>query len=124
MKERIAFGPRRRFSVTILGDLGSYPKTDFSRDDVLLEVSPTLVYSVVPYESPNEFGFSEIAWTDVGNIRFWGAVALSLEEGSGFFNFYPLLSHVAYLDKVRPDVVRGIALRLAARVPPQTHRLH
>lgn len=40
--------------------------------------TPSLVYTVVPAEEPNEHGFSEIAWANVGEIRLWRAMMFSL----------------------------------------------
>jgi len=70
MRQRNAFGKRRRFSITLLSDLGRYPGTGFVGKDVLLDVSSHLVYTVVPYEPLNEYEFAETAWTTLGNIRF------------------------------------------------------
>jgi hypothetical protein len=60
-------GKRRHFSLSLLSERGSYPDIQFCQGDVIYASSPSLVYTVVPQEEPNEFGFSEIGWTDLGN---------------------------------------------------------
>jgi hypothetical protein len=117
-------GRRRHFRLTILSSEGSYPKACFKADDALFHSSSSLVYTAVPYEPPNEFGFSEIAWTTVGEIRSWGAIAFAIQEGKGFYSFYPLSGVSFYAATFDEQVLHRTALRLAARNPAQCHELH
>jgi hypothetical protein len=82
-------GRRRRFLVCILNPCGSYPDFRFETPDTLYVASESLVYSVVESHPPNEFGWSEIAWNTIGDIWLWGALALSIREGEGFYAFVP-----------------------------------
>jgi hypothetical protein len=93
---------------------------------MLYSATPSLVYTVAPYEEPNEFGFSEVAWTGVENLRLWGAIAFSLREGLGFFSFYPLYGEGAgpiYAADLDEALVRRVVERAAAKLPTQNHEL-
>lgn len=117
-------GKRRHFILSVLSEQGSYPDMQFCQGDVIYASSPSLVYTVVPQEEPNEFGFSEIGWTDLGNIRFWGAIAFSIREGLGFYSFYPFDAESIYAEKIDAGLARRVAERRAARKVPQHHELH
>ncbi len=120
-------GRRRRYALTLLGGgrRRTYPRVQYHNADVVYFSSESLVFTVVPWEKPNEFGFSEIAWTSLGNIRLWGALAFSIAEGQGFYSFEPLDSLDMYLGQLDnlPLLVRA-AERLAGKHPPQSDLLH
>lgn len=126
-------GRRRRYELTVLGAGSggpafrshSYPQVSFRTDDAIYFASPSLAYTVVPAEEPNEIGFSEIAWTTLGNIRLWGALAFSIVEGKGFYSFYPLASRELYFANLQDEKrIRRIAERAAAEHEPQSLHLH
>lgn len=116
-------GKRREFALTILSDRGAYPGVRVRTDDALYVATPSLTYTVVPIEEPNEFGFSEVGWAEVGAIRLWGALAFSREERKGFFSVYPLGGTLLLMESLNEDLVQGAAVRAASRMPPQNHRL-
>src|SRR5687767_3796519 len=117
---------RRQFTVTILSDHGNYPNMQFRDRDCLFASSDSIVYTVAPTEEPNEFGFSEVAWTGVENLRLWGAIAFALREGLGFFSFYPLygegVPHL-YATEIDEAAVRRLVERYRAQMPTQNHEL-
>jgi hypothetical protein len=119
-------GRRRPFLLRILDDRGSYPPVNFRSGDALFVASSSVVYTVVPPEEPNEYGFSEIAWANVAEIRLWGAIALAIEEGKGFYHFYPLeeAGTTLWVERLDEESVRLAAERSAARAGPQSHNLH
>ena len=85
--ESVVCGRRRKFVLRVLSARGSYPDLSFERNGALYQATPSLVYTVVPSEPPNDWGWNELAWADVGEIRFWGALAFSIPEGKGFYAF-------------------------------------
>lgn len=118
-------GRHRLFVLTILeSEKQSYPKTTFSFRNAVYHSSPSLVYTVVPYERPNKYEYSEVAWTTLGELRLWGAIALSIREGDGFYSFYPLTSILVCLHEVDTSTLHRIAVRQASKLPPQAHELH
>ena len=126
-------GRRRRYVLTILGSGGcgrefrshSYPHVTFRTRDAIYFASQSLVYTVVPWEEPNERGWSEIAWTTLGNIRLWGAVAFSIVEGRGFYSFYPLDSLELYVGNLEDEQkYHRVAERLVGRNEPRKLDLH
>lgn len=117
-------GKRRQFVLRVLSDRGRYAEIRFRAADALYVSSPSLVYTVVPSEIDTEYGDSEIAWTDIGEIRLWGALAFSLLEGSGFFCFYPLDGQLILAESLDEDVVQRAAQRVSARLAPQQHELN
>jgi hypothetical protein len=122
-------GRRQRFVMTLLGvgpsQSHEYPDVKFRAENALYVASPTLVYTVVPWEEPNELGFSEIAWTGLGNVRLWGALAFSIVEGKGFYSFYPIDARQLFFGTLEDEPrLHGIANRLAARHRPQSDLLH
>ena len=62
-------GSRRVFILRVFDPRGTYPGLRFRAPNALYVPTASLVYSVVEAERPNEFGFSEIAWNDVNEIR-------------------------------------------------------
>jgi hypothetical protein len=106
-------GKRRRFALRVLSDQGRYPDIRFRAGDALYASSASLVYTVVPSEIDSDYGDSEIAWADIGEIRLWGAIAFSLVEGSGFFCFYPLSGQFVLAERADEEVVRRSAERIA-----------
>lgn len=117
-------GKRRHFHVSVLSDRGSYPRMNVHRGDAVYFASESLVYTVVPYEEPNEFGYSEITWAHLGEIRFWGAVAFSITEGRGFYHFHPLALGNVYAENVDTALAERVARKVAAEHPEQSHKLH
>jgi hypothetical protein len=84
---------------------------------------------VVPSEPPNDWGWNELAWADVGEIRFWGALAFSIPEGKGFYAFYPLdegyeLPKAIWAETLNSSLAQKLAQRTAAGTSPQKHELH
>jgi hypothetical protein len=102
---------------------GSYPSIEFRSNDALYFASPTLTYSVVPWEDPSFDEFSEVSWTHVGNIRLWGALAFAIVEGKGFYSFYPLAQRELYVSSLDGGLVHRAAARVAA-IKPQSYALH
>ena len=98
----------------------------FRVGDFLYSSSNSLVYTVAPIEEPNEYGFSEVAWTGIENLRLWGAIAFALKEGLGFFSFYPLYGAGVpsfYATEIDEAAVRRLVGRHAAQLPAQNHQL-
>jgi len=129
LSDATACGRRRRFVVRILSAKGSYPNLTLVRPDAIYKATSSLVYTVVPSEPTTEFGYSELQWADVGEIRFWGAVAFAISEGQGFYSFYPVgegyeYARSAWVQRMTPDLADRLAERLAAAGPPQEHELH
>lgn len=129
----VVLGRRRHYELTVLGAGNggptfrshSYPQVSFRTSDAIYFASPSLAYTVVPAEQPNEIGFSEIAWTTLGNIKLWGALAFSIVEGRGFYSFYPLASRELYFANLQEEKrIRRIAERAAAEHEPQSLDLH
>jgi hypothetical protein len=77
-------GNRRPYVLTVHGVDDAYPRIDFRAPDAIFVATPSVVDSVVASEKPNEFGFSEIVWCSVGEIRLWAAIAFAIREGEGF----------------------------------------
>jgi hypothetical protein len=117
-------GRRRGFVLTVLSDRSSLPKVSFAAKDALFRQSPSLAYTAALSEPPNEFGWSEIAWANVAEIRLWGAIAFSIREGRGFYSFSPLVSRRVWAVEMDEERIDGIAQRLARENPPQSHELH
>lgn len=122
-------GRRRRFVVRILSAKGSYPDLTLVRPDAIFKATESLVYTVVPSEPTTEFGYTELQWADVGEIRFWGAVAFAIPEGEGSYSFYPVgegyeYRRSAWVERMTPSLADRFAERLAAAGPPQKHDLH
>ncbi len=121
---------RRRFIVRVLDAKGSYPDFTFVRPDAIFSATPSLVYTVTPSEPTNEYEWTtELQWADIGEIRFWGALAFGIPEGQGVFSFYPTGEGYEYprtlwTECLSADLAARCAHRLAAAGPPQTHRLH
>jgi hypothetical protein len=129
MNDRNAkLGRRRPFVLTVLSNEDghhNYPNLKFRDRDVLYFASPELVFTVVPWEQPNEFGFSEIAWTSLGNIRFWGAIAFAIVEGQGFYSFYPLADRNLFFQNLADEeALLKLAKRTASEYPQPPHQLH
>ena len=124
MIDSVALGSRREFVLTIMDGRGSYPRTHFRSADAVYVATPDLVYTVAPCEAPNEFGFSEIAWADVGEIRLWGALAFSIPEGRGFYHFRPLRRSTLCLRAPQHGLLQRIAEKVAASESPQSYKLH
>ena len=103
---------------------GSYPRTHFRSGDAIFVGTPDLIYTVVPSEEPNEFGYSEIAWADVGEIRLWGALAFAIPEGRGFYHFRPLTRSTLCFRTLQDGLVQRIAEKIAATGPTQSYELH
>jgi hypothetical protein len=127
--ETAGCGRRSRFQLRILGAHHyAYPDFRFHRRGALYGASPSLVYTVVPAEEPNEYGFSEIAWANVGEIRLWGAIAFSIQEGRGFYSFHPIEHERSggsiWAENLTPGVADRFAQRLARALPEQAHDLH
>jgi hypothetical protein len=125
----VACGRRRRFVLRVLSARGSYPRLSFADRGALYCANPSLVFTVVPSEPPNDWGWNELAWADVGEIRFWGALAFSIPEGQGFFGFYPLdgesrIPSIIWAEKLDPSLAERLAERAAATSTPQSHDLH
>jgi hypothetical protein len=85
--DELVRGRRQCFVVTLLDPEGSYPSESFRCDSALYVAAPELRYTVTPAEAPNEFGFSEISWAHLEEIRFWAAMAFAISEGHGFYYF-------------------------------------
>lgn len=129
-------GRRRQFQVRLLGEpqrlVHCYPRITFHRHNALYRATDALVYSVVPSEEPNEYGFSEIGWADVGEIRLWGALAFAIEEGQGFYSFHPIEDREEeettdgsmWAENLDVDLADRYAQRLAAKMPKQDYHLH
>jgi hypothetical protein len=95
----------------------------------LYRADSSLVFTVVPSEPPNEWGWNELAWADLGEIRFWGALAFSISEGKGFYGFYPLdegceVPRAIWAERIDVAVAEKFAERAAATMTPQKHELH
>ncbi len=122
--EPFQLGRRKQYLLAILDGRGSYPRMRFETPDVLYSaVDDSLVYTVVPMEEPNEYGFSEIAWTNLDEIRLWGAIAFAIKEGEGFYSFYPLDNRQVFSASANPKLAEKIARRASCRLPPQDHAL-
>jgi hypothetical protein len=123
-------GSRKTFILRVLDTRGRYPNIRFRTQDALYVATESIVYSVVEASAPNKVGFSEIAWNDINEIRLWGALALSIKEGSGFYVFIPQYrleeprDCTIWLSDLREDVVSRVADRMAARMPPSRYQLH
>jgi hypothetical protein len=122
-------GCRRRFIVRILDAKGSYPNFSLIRPDAIYKATPSLVYTVAPSEPTNDYGWTELQWADVGEIRLWGALAFSIPEGKGFFDFYPAgedwqSPRAVWAARLNPERVDRFAERIASSSPPQVHKLH
>jgi hypothetical protein len=133
MWESAGCGRRRRFQLRILraGPFIAYPDVSLQRHNALYRASRSLVYTVVPHEEPNEYGFNENAWANVGEIRFWGALAFAIEEGKGFYSVHPMGDEhewhsggTIWAESLDADVADRFAQRLAAALPTQQHDLH
>lgn len=129
MRDGLYCGRRRKFVIRVLGALGSYPRVSFSSRGSLYNASPHLVFTAVPSEPPNEWGWNELAWADIGEIRLWGALAFSIPEGKGFYGFYPLeeasnTPTTIWAEQLNPSTVAKLAERAAATLTPQAHDLH
>lgn len=126
----VGMGRRKKFRLCILSPCGSYPDIRFRTDSSLYVADKTLVYSVVEHEPPNEYGWSEIGWNDIGEIRLWGALALSIREGEGFFAFVPNLEEygrtptVLYLERLREDLIDKVVSRTVAGAGDRSYKLH
>jgi hypothetical protein len=123
-RQAMTRGRRREYVLCVLDKRGSYPAARIETDRAVYVASKDLVYTAVLSEPPNEYGFSEIAWLNVGEIRLWGAIAFSIREGQGFFDFYPMERRTILATGLRTDLLDGAARRLAAHYPSQTHELH
>jgi hypothetical protein len=69
-------GRRRDFNLTLMDEAGTYPALQLALGDAVYGATEDLVYTVVPTAPPNEYGWSEIAWIGIEQIRLWGAIAL------------------------------------------------
>jgi hypothetical protein len=67
---------------------------------------------------------SENAWCNASELRLWGALMFSLEEGQGFFRFHPLSNQLVLSADFNDLLVQAAAQRQAARTAPQKHNLH
>jgi hypothetical protein len=115
MDQWIKPGRRREFVLTVLGEGGSYPITHLRVRDAFYRADDSIVYSVVPWEAPNEYpSITEIAWTNLGNVRWWGALAFSIVEGEGFYSFYPKATKSLYLSDLNEVLIHEVAKRAAA----------
>jgi hypothetical protein len=122
-------GRRRRFVLRVLSAHGSYPQLSFERNEALYRASSSLVFTVVPSEPPNEWGWNELAWADLGEIRFWGALAFAIPEGKGFYGFYPVeerseTPRTIWAERLDVSMAEKIAGRVAEKLAPQAHDLH
>jgi hypothetical protein len=129
MPSELNCGRRRRFVVRVLSARGSYPLQSFAHRDALYCANPSLVFTAVPSEPPNEWGWNELAWADIGEIRFWGALAFAIPEGAGFYGFYPVdeycdIPAAIWSERLDPAVAERLASRAASKMTPQNHDLH
>jgi hypothetical protein len=120
----IADGDSKHLIVTLFSVGGTYPRLELVSGRCQYYASAGLVYTAVPAEPPNEFGYSEIAWIDLGQIRFWGALALSIPAGKGFYVFVPKAHGSVKTDEAESRSVHMVAERLAREVPQPDFRLH
>lgn len=123
-------GNRRTFILRTFSPHGRYPDVRFRAQNALYYATDSFVCSVVEAEAPNDVGFSEIAWNDVHEIRLWGALALSIKEGNGFYVFIPeyelreIHGRTLYLSQLREDVVDRVVSHMRATAPSREYNLH
>jgi hypothetical protein len=115
-------GRRQYFIVTLLDPKGSYPRESIRLESALYVAAPEFRYTVTRAEPPNEFGFSEISWANLGELRFWAAMAFAIPEGQGFYYFCPARSAHLCASKLEESQAHRMAERLAteARVGTST----
>jgi hypothetical protein len=116
-------GRRRAYCLTLLGDAGIYPQESFRASTALYVANSTRAYTVVPAEPANEFGWSEIAWANLGEIKLWGALAFATREGEGYFRFVPIAHQSLWLSGLDEQTIEKTAQRLASTEQTQQHDL-
>lgn len=134
--EESGCGRRRRFQLRLLSEpqrgACCYPRVTFHHRNALYRATESLVYSVVLSEPPNEYGYNELAWANIGEIRLWGALAFAIAEGRGFYSFHPseerneaeLSGGSIWAENLDVAAADRYAQRLASRMPKQQHELH
>jgi hypothetical protein len=125
-RDDLVLGRRRQYLLRVLDPRGAYPDVQFTAADALYVAGPSLAYTVVLSEPPNEYGWSEIAWNDVGEVRLWGALALSIREGQGFFALLPsrMTAKALFATELSSDLADTVARRIAGAGSAASYRLH
>ncbi len=82
----------RTVFLRVMHPSGIYPEQSFIHSDAVFLSEPEFVLSVTRVEANvrelEGFG-SELSWASVAEIQLWGAVTLSIPEGSGIYHAYP-----------------------------------
>jgi hypothetical protein len=125
-RDDLVLGRRRQYLVRVLDSRGAYPDVHFTAADALYVAGPSLAYTVVLSEPPNEYGWSEIAWNDLAEVRLWGALALSIREGQGFFALFPSRTPAKSLfaRELPIGLADKVARHTAGTGSPPSYRLH
>lgn len=123
-------GRRRPYRLTVMDTRGSYPSIQFRTSSAVYIARDDAVYSLVEATPPNEFGFSEIHWNNLSEIRLWGALALSIREGEGFYRFVPaqaseeLPVSLVLATSPRTDVAERLVGEMLKKAPGREYDLH